>query len=261
MVLKNSIKTLLTVFLLFASFSCSRHCLRGSGNVVRKDYRTSEFHIINFKGIGDLHVNQGKEHSIIVESEENLLKLLSIEVSNHILTVKTEEVCIRNTKPFKIFVTTPELREVNVDGPGTFNFDSPFKTRDLKLFLNSPGSINSVYELNSNYLQVVNNGPGSINLNILAQDFQSSLNGPGNLYLEGFAVSHKVSISGSGDLEAFKLRTDRTSINIGGSGKARIQATEILSALITGSGNIYYKGEPKNVQKQISGSGDVIKVD
>ncbi|MBC5828496.1 MAG: DUF2807 domain-containing protein [Candidatus Eremiobacteraeota bacterium] len=62
---------------------------------------------------------------------------------------------------------------------------------------------------------------------------------------------------GSGDLSAGALRARDVSVESRGSGNARVYASESLDALVSGSGDVSYGGNPKRVTKKVSGSGDI----
>jgi hypothetical protein len=65
-------------------------------------------------------------------------------------------------------------------------------------------------------------------------------------------------MNGSGDLHGYDFTCTSAEIEIDGSAKAAINATENLDANISGSGSISYKGSP-HVQSEIKGSGTVQK--
>ena len=46
-------------------------------------------------------------------------------------------------------------------------------------------------------------------------------------------------------------------MDVSGSGNARVYASGSLNATISGSGNVGYSGNPANVEKDISGSGEI----
>ncbi len=61
----------------------------------------------------------------------------------------------------------------------------------------------------------------------------------------------------TGDIDAYDLSSNDADIRISGSGEIKISVKENLIARISGSGNIYYKGDPKKQDIKVSGSGNV----
>ena len=64
-------------------------------------------------------------------------------------------------------------------------------------------------------------------------------------------------ITGSGDLRADDLAAKHVRVTVTGSGDAAIRATEELDASVTGSGDVHYSGNPAQVRKNVTGSGDI----
>jgi len=50
-------------------------------------------------------------------------------------------------------------------------------------------------------------------------------------------------------------------VSISGSGDARVNATEAIAAQVAGSGDIRYSGHPREVTRQVSGTGSVEAAD
>jgi hypothetical protein len=64
-------------------------------------------------------------------------------------------------------------------------------------------------------------------------------------------------MSGASRLHAEELQTQTTELAISGAGKADVVATEKLRAAISGAGKVSYGGNPKSVEKRVSGAGSI----
>jgi hypothetical protein len=84
-----------------------------------------------------------------------------------------------------------------------------------------------------------------------------SITGSGDLKANGSVGELKARVAGSGALELRELKARTASVSVSGSGDVRVFASETLSVSVAGSGDVRYYGEPKNVQRSISGSGSV----
>jgi hypothetical protein len=89
--------------------------------------------------------------------------------------------------------------------------------------------------------------------------FYYQISGSGDFYGEGRAKDLRMSISGSGDVETRDLIAEVVEVDISGSGDARVFASQSLEAHVSGSGDIYYYGDPEDVHRSISGSGRIRK--
>jgi hypothetical protein len=101
-------------------------------------------------------------------------------------------------------------------------------------------------------------GSGNIDAKgIASSDFGVDIIGSGNVSAMGKTQRLSVSISGSGDAKLSELIASEAMASVSGSGGVSVHATDALSAKISGSGDIRYAGNPKKIDKSISGSGDI----
>lgn len=101
-------------------------------------------------------------------------------------------------------------------------------------------------------------GSGDINVTGLAQkEVEFRIAGSGDVVAAGSVETVSASIKGSGSIRLADLAAKDAAVSIAGSGDTVVNASENLSASISGSGDVRYLGKPKNVQKSISGAGDV----
>lgn len=111
---------------------------------------------------------------------------------------------------------------------------------------------------NLNEVQI--NGSGDIWVNdIDNNNFSTQINGSGDIFITGSTYEFDAVVNGSGDIHAFPLITQEAKIHVRGSGDVEIHVEKNLQATVDGSGDIKYTGNPKNVSKNIVGSGDIEK--
>jgi hypothetical protein len=83
--------------------------------------------------------------------------------------------------------------------------------------------------------------------------------GSSNMRLSGSVEKANIRSSGSGNLQSFDLMVDDCSISKSGSGNAQITVNRSLTASISGSGNLTYKGSPKILASSSAGLGKIKK--
>lgn len=83
------------------------------------------------------------------------------------------------------------------------------------------------------------------------------ISGSGELAAEGKVDRLAARVSGSGVVDALELVAGEARADITGSGEVRVQTNGVLRASISGSGGISYRGEPKSLEKSITGSGTI----
>ena len=105
-------------------------------------------------------------------------------------------------------------------------------------------------------------GSGDLNLKKLSADrIACGISGSGNIGISGpGADSGEISVSGSGNFNSVDFKLKDLDVSISGSGGCKVFVTNDLKARVSGSGNVYYDGNPSRVDAKSSGSGKVRKM-
>jgi len=187
---------------------------------------------------GDLHLKQGSTISLELEGDSDDLEDVITEVKNGTLVIK-----YKNNKGWSfgrdrvtIYLTMPEVSSVSLGGSGKIIGENTIESDDL-------------------YLSV--SGSGRIELKLEVDNLTQKISGSGNIEVSGSADRAEISISGSGNLDALDMEVDEYEVKISGSGKCKINVGDSLEANISGSGSVYYKGDPDRIRSNVSGSGKV----
>ena len=193
---------------------------------------------------GDLYVKQGSSQKVVIEAADDVLDRIETEVSggNLVIRQKDDWKWWKNWSgrgKIKVYVTAPTLEYLVVSGSG---------------------SIESENTLRSDNMYVGVSGSGEIDLDLDTGDLEGKVSGSGNVDLRGNADDIEISISGSGNFDAENLTANNCEVRISGSGNCRVHVKESLESRVSGSGNIYYKGDPSKVNNSSSGSGSLRKI-
>ncbi|MEO6901617.1 MAG: DUF2807 domain-containing protein [Bacteroidia bacterium] len=194
----------------------------------------------NFTGInaGDdlsIIITQGDTNAITVNAPDNILPQIKTTVKNDILSIFTEG-NIKSQKEISITITVKKLSSLISGGAA---------------------NIKSSNELICDKLTVETNGSGDINLLTKATEINATTNGSGDIMLKGSAQVLTATSSGSGDINATNFEAKKVIAKTSGSGDEKVFVLESLTAAISGSGDIIYKGNPIDRNVNISGSGAV----
>lgn len=93
--------------------------------------------------------------------------------------------------------------------------------------------------------------------NLSGNGFFVEGNGATRISLAGFVNGLTASLNGASRLDAEKLQTQTCEISISGAGRADVSAAETLKVAISGAGKVTYGGNPKTVDRSISGAGSI----
>jgi hypothetical protein len=202
------------------------------------------FHSAELYGSPDLFIQPGESHKVWAEGDSEFAELVDVSVKDGVLkiSIKDEEWSWKKwgDKELDIYVTTPELKAVRLFGSGDIEVGG-FKDLDqFDISLNGSGDIQFKDDIQSLSMTI-------------------KLAGSGDIMVQGSATALDVSLAGSGDVQADKLRAHDAVVKVAGSGDVSIHADGEVRARIAGSGDVSIHGEPSHVQKNVSGSGDVIQ--
>jgi hypothetical protein len=85
------------------------------------------------------------------------------------------------------------------------------------------------------------------------------IQGSGDVSGSGHAEQLHLVIQGSGDADFGKLEAEEVKVRLDGSGDAKVRANKSIEATIHGSGDVSWSGDASEVNKQIYGSGELIR--
>lgn len=230
--------TLLAFTFVLTFSSCEK--TSGNGNIITKEFDTDIFFSVEMASAGNVKIIQSNEYKVIASGDKHVIDNINYRNESGRLILDLEPGNY-NGYILSYQVFTPDISALTVSGSGTM------EARDFD-------SQTSLYTLVS----------GSGNLKLI--NFQgerllfAEISGSGNIYAHQDYKSFnelRVQITGSGNYEGFSLLTDSARVVMTNSGKAEVNALKKLDAIITGSGNIYYKGAP-SIKFQDYGSGKII---
>lgn len=213
-------------------------CVRPNGHVVEETRVAPAFTGIELRLHGQVFIAPGSEHSVVVETSENLMDLVRTSVSGGKLVIEQDR-CIRcRLDDINIYITMPRITELSLAGSGRIIVTEAWVADDL--LLNVSGS-------------------GLISGSFTSEQIRTRITGSGDVDIRGVTMDHSIRISGSGQVHAREMQCNRAEVRLSGSGSASLSVSDLLDARITGSGSIYFSGDPA-IKSSITGTGKIVKL-
>lgn len=215
--------------------------IKGNGTMATEVRELDPYETISVNGSIYVTLTSGKEGSITLEAEENLLEYIEIINKNGNLRIKTkDQVSLRTShgKGIKINIPVTEVSKLALNGSGDIEGTFPLKTNQLKLSVN---------------------GSGDIDVNVAVEKLKAAVAGSGDIDIFGEAKEFNAAVTGSGDIDAKALKATMCKATVTGSGDISLHASEQLIAKIVGSGDIHVNKSVKMIEKKVVGSGDLNK--
>jgi len=120
-------------------------------------------------------------------------------------------------------------------------------TRGIKIHISSPAL--SRVELNGAVKFAASGLSGP--------EFYLEANGATRVGLDGTVNAMQGELNGASRLDANGLVTRAIDLSISGAGRADVNVSEVLKVDISGAGKVTYSGNPKTVDKNITGAGSI----
>ncbi len=238
--MKNRILPFILAIFIFVFYSScvdnEEGCILGEDDDIRKEVMSiSKFEGIDLEIDAYVFLKKGDHQKVEIQAQKNIIERINRSVSDDIWRIRFDR-CILHHEDIKIFITLPYINYVEMNDDGKISTSGTFISKEIN---------------------ILSNGAGDIRLNTIVDYLTVNLNGSGNVELLGEAGNSDIKITGSGDLEAFGYETSSVDFNLRGSGNAMVYAIDYLRGEISGSGNLFYKGNPR-LDVLESGSGDLI---
>ncbi len=241
-------------------FALTHRLVIGSGNVKSEARPVSGFTQVSLDGMGDMTIQQTGTESLTIEAEDNILPLITSQVSGNRLTIGLNEgvpfSIVIPRKPIHYLLTVKDLNELAISGSASVSMDSLTAT-SLTVAISGSGDF-TISHLNTPTLHASIAGSGNANIaDLTATTLTASIAGSGNMTLSGQTHDQAITIDGSGSYQASGLTSSVARISVAGSGTASVVAQDTLVVQIAGSGSVTYCGGNPNITEHISGSGSI----
>jgi len=211
-----------------------------------QDRHLSGFHAISASASFDVYITQGSTESVKVEAPSDMINRIITEVNGDVLKIRTKNGNFswggwfnNSHKKMVVYVTVKSIHAINISGSSDVFFKEGINADKMELTVSGSGDV-----------------IGKLN----AKSLETHVSGSGDIKLAGNAETSIIRMNGSGDFSGREFVTAVTMVSISGSGDATVNASQKLDARVSGSGDIRYAGNPKEVSKSTSGSGDIHRI-
>lgn len=176
----------------------------GSGVEANESRPIFGVELVKLNGTGNVQIVQGDEDSLIIRTDDNLLRYITTTISGSTLVIDIKD----NT---------------NLDPSDKITYLLVLKNfRGCQL--NGSGSISAT--------------------GMETPESSIVINGAGNIDCSGSADTLTAEINGTGNLDASGLETLDTTVRLSGAGDITVRAKDTLKICISGVGDVSYYGSP-----------------
>lgn len=248
------------LLLMFITVSCIKDlvCLNASGPVITEYRDASEIdEIINTTSV-DVVYMKADTVSISLRGAANLNRHIVTNVTNGRLEIRTDprNTCFDRGDEPEILITSPQVHSLDMTGSGSLNADS-LSGVSVSIRVTGSGDLQAGFILTDELgIEVTGSGDAEAS-EVLSQAVDLTVTGSGDLSISGSAASGVMRLTGSGNIRSENLELNTGILTITASGDIHANIIDALTAVISGSGNIYLRGRPA-INQTITGSGKII---
>ncbi|MDZ7606919.1 MAG: head GIN domain-containing protein [Cyclobacteriaceae bacterium] len=205
-------------------FSCSDdiECDRVDSSTKSEVRDIVGFNAVVFNTIGDVYITQGADYYFKIQGPENVVAATTAIIDDGLLVIGTTK-CYNGNANIRVDITVPELNRIGMSGTGKIFVEDTLSADKLVMELYGLGEIHAALDVDSLFTDLV---------------------GSGIVAYKGLCNSHVMGCSGDIVLNAYDLKTATTNILLSGIGDSYVTVDNKLVVVITGQGNVYYKGQP-----------------
>jgi hypothetical protein len=227
-------------------------CLLGQlafSQVTKKVLELPEFKSIYVNSNYTVYLKQTNKQEVTVEALADIFSVTDIKVVDGILMINIERKPdspnkslwakiddIKLNPTMKLYVSMKNISELQVNGGGKIIAENSLATGSITMAVN---------------------GNGSMDIDLKGDVVKADVTGSGNIALRGYATSMDALISGAGTINAFNCPMETAKVKVSGSGICELNVTNTIDAIVAGTGLVKHKGNTKNAQKKVYGTGSV----
>lgn len=192
-----------------------RSDLKGSGKRVVEKRSVTPFTAISTEGVFEVEVTSQKDLSLEVEGDDNILKIVTAEVSNNVLRLKSSQ-SYSSDEPVKFRISVPDLSALSVAGAGHIDIKN---LKNDKFEIDVQGAPTVSVSGNTKLVDIDSSGAGKIDTHNLhaaravvdskgvsridldvKDQLDVTISGPSSVYYKGDPQVNKT-INGPGKVE------------------------------------------------------------
>ncbi|TYA58002.1 head GIN domain-containing protein [Formosa maritima] len=245
-------KKILYILVFAVLFSCDSEdaidCFQKSGNIIQQEVVVEPFEKILVNRNIELILKEAPEFHVLIETGENLMNDVEVEVVNNQLRLTDNNHCnyVRDYEPTKVYVSAPNITDIRSSTQFDISSDGVLSYNNLKLFSED-----------SNYTGTITVGDFrlQVNTNIL----RITANNISSFYISGQTNNLIVGFySGVGRFEGANLEAQEVEIYHRGSNDMIVNPQLSLTGELRGTGDLISKNNPPIVEVEQFYTGELI---
>lgn len=218
----------------FSATSCLPH-IHGNGKVVKEERNVSGFNEITVSTGIEVLINQDSSEKVVVETDENIQKILKTEVHGGKLKIYLEE-GIQHAKELKVYVTVKQISSMAA---------------------NSGSEVKSVSKITSENLAIHSSSGSEVKMEVACSQLEVDSSSGSELNVSGTSQFIKAESSSGSELDASGLVAEKCDASASSGSELSVHVTREIKANSSSGSDINVHGNPSVRDTNSSSGGDV----
>lgn len=234
-----NIKNLKVLFLLLLVVVIATSCtIAQKKEFTNKTYPVQYFSSIESGVVANIIYTQSNNLSVRAEGDKEMIDNLNITEENGKLKISHyKKLRVKNKKNLTIYISSPTISEIEIEGVGNWNMKGKIKADDMKIEFDGVGNFEA--------------------LDLESKNIKISCEGVGNLKLGGITDFLEMKSEGVGNINTQNLKAKKAIVKSSGIGSVKCFASENIDINNDGVGSITYYGNPTVKNIKSSGVGKI----
>jgi len=225
---------LLVILCLACDSENANDCFQTAGNTIRKDIEVSNFERILVNRDIEVIITQAENHKVTVETGDNLLNDITVEVVGDQLVLTDGNTCnfVRGYGITKVYVEAPNITEIR-------------NSSQFEVSSNGILSYSSLSLVSEDFNQDAEFTVGDYRVSVNNESLEIISNNISSFYIDGATDNLFVGFfSGSGRFEGPNLVAQNIEVNHRGSNDMIVNPIQSLVGVLRSTGNLIAVNEP-----------------
>lgn len=236
--------------------------IAGNGKVVKVQKEVSLFKEIQASGIFKLIIRQGEFAPLTLETDENIIPLITTDVSRGRLQLGLKG-DVNNLTTLTVYISIPELEKLELDGAASASLENKFTSGSFRLKISGASKV-SVSDFTTKEMNIDLSGATKLTGKFDANNFIAHNSGASKGVIEGAFENMILDTDGASKTEIDVRVAKSVKLSASGTGKLTGNITaESITARASGASAIILTGSCKKQDLEASGSSliNMSKVD
>lgn len=223
-------------------------CIQESGSIIQQEFEVTSFESILVNRDVELVVKQGSDFKVMVQTGENLMNDISVDVVNNQLQLTDNNTCnyVRDYGITRVFVTAPNIMEIRSSSQLDVTSDGVLTFDNLNL-------ISEDFNAPDNFTV------GDFRMDVDCTQLSIVANNISSFYMSGQVDDLFVGFySGAGRLEGENLIAQNVEVFHRGSNDMIVNPQQTLTGELRGPGDLISVNEPPTVEVEQFYTGQLI---